>query len=96
MANAKVAPKTGEKARSSRPACYPCCAPFCGFLVLGLICVPVAVFGISAFFALPLWGLECAEAMEMPGYVDLPWYDENNLCSYYRAYTVQPAVFIGS
>ena len=60
------------------------CPHFCGFVIFGLIFVPLAVFVISAIFALPLWGLECAEAREVPGYVELAWSDEDNLCSFYQ------------
>ena len=40
------------------------CRVFCGFLAFfffGIVFVPIAVFAICAFFALPLWALECAE-----------------------------------
>ena len=49
-----------KKKRSRR--CPMCCGKFMAFFVFGIIVVPVAVFTISAFFALILWGLECSEA----------------------------------
>ena len=49
-----------------------------------MVLVPLAVFSISAFFGLILWGLECEEAKADVKYVELPWHDESNQCSYFQ------------
>jgi len=43
------------------------CSQLCSFLVFGLVYVPIAVFGVSAFFAAPLFAIECQEAKKEQG-----------------------------
>ena len=57
-----------------------CCGKFMAFFVFGIIVVPVAVFTISAFFALILWGLECSEAVDK----SCTWEESDCICSYYQ------------
>ena len=67
---------------AKRRHCVPkCCAPFCTFFVFGLIFVPLAVFCISAIFALPLWAVECGE---VENYTPSAWSDEDNICSFFQ------------
>ena len=67
-----------KKKRSRR--CPMCCGKFMAFFVFGIIVVPVAVFTISAFFALILWGLECSEAVDK----SCTWEESDCICSYYQ------------
>ena len=53
------------------------------FVIFGLGCVPVAVFTISAFFAIILWALECGE-VETPAEKECDWHSPDCICSYYQ------------
>ena len=51
-------------------------------VLVGLIVVPTAVFGISAVFAGILYALECAEATGDDKTCD--WHESDCICSYYQ------------
>lgn len=61
----------------------PSCSAFCTFVVFGIIVVPICVFAISAFFALILWPIECAEARELYG-EDNVEAQAPGMCSFYE------------
>lgn len=47
-----------------------CCGPLGSFLLVASVILPILIFMVSAFFAIPLWALECG--------------DDSDLCSYYE------------
>lgn len=87
--HAKVAPsdqspRTPRESKApKKPRCPQCCSPFLVFVLFGLVVVPIAVFAFSAFFALILWGLECAETTD-PEAQECDWHDSDCVCSYYQ------------
>jgi len=64
--------------------CRPCscCAAFCTFVFVGIVIVPIAVFVISAFFAIIMWGIECKEAKDEYG--DDVDDEAPGMCDYYQ------------
>ena len=59
------------------------CSSFCTFFVFAVILVPMAVFALGAFFALPLWAIECDEVQD--GVDDDAPATKDEMCSFYEA-----------
>jgi len=47
-----------------------CCGPFGAFFLVIIVGIPILIFVLSAFFALPLWAIECE--------------DDADLCEFYE------------
>jgi hypothetical protein len=69
-------PKTQMKRRchECRRSCRQGCGPCCSLFLIAFVLFPIALFTISALFALPLWAIECSDAAPE---------DEALACSYY-------------
>ena len=60
-----------------------CCAPFMTFFVFAMILIPLAVFAVSAFFAVILWEIEC-DAYKHYVAADMASGEDPNMCSFYE------------